>query len=500
MDWDFLVGAPMPPQSQLLHGCFLEADRADRVAQGVDALRQSLAHSLHGHMILLAQEVWQSGRVLRELADRGHVHASRATAVVNHLNVVLPGLSKSLRDIAGYYDDKTVTRELRWRKMYHEMKKEADGMELLHRFQLYNRFLALLVGMLARGGAGRGGGEKTMAAPLDRVQVDVLRARIMGLRDRQGLPAPTQSPVAEHMAMVPLSPREKPHWAEHVFAHPLSSHTDMHEPQRSHARGPFISAAAAAAAAAAPGGAGPRLPEGARTLLRRSFDSDRLGLLIVINAADGGPYFVLRVYAGSQQLFSYRGIHEICVHQVGSTLRLKRWSHSIQRPKLWAVLSFVTWEELVLFHCTFIALKARNHLTVSMDPREYKFPNEKRLFQAQIIDDDYQHSLVVYEDNRTRGMRLHAAVWDGELRACPVWTAFVTHQSASSRWITHKSKHCVWINEIKLYVFCDKYKEANMRRNKVGAFEIHFVSDEAAGRFKEVFCPAPASEPPGDGD
>lgn len=54
----------------------------------------------------------------------------------------------------------------------------------------------------------------------------------------------------------------------------------------------------------------------------------------------------------------------------------------------------------------------------------------------------------------------------------------VTHQSASSRWLTRKSKHCVWINEIKLYVFCDKYKEANMRRNKVGAFEIRFVSDE----------------------
>lgn len=61
-----------------------------------------------------------------------------------------------------------------------------------------------------------------------------------------------------------------------------------------------------------------------------------------------------------------------------------------------------------------------------------------------------------------------------------------------------------------------------MRRNKVGAFEIHFVSDEgtwlmslpasprvrrlsketktAAGRFKEVFYPAPASEPPDDGE
>lgn len=431
-------------------------------------------------MILITEEIWQSGRILRELADRGHVHVSRVPIVANHLNVVLPCLSKSLRDIAGYYDDKTVTRELRWRKMFHEMKKEAD-MELLQRFQLYNAFLSLLVVLLAR--------ERAQ----DRVQLDLLRARIMALRERQGLPAPTQSPATE-LAVVPLA-REKPHWAEAVFAAPPSSHTDMREPLRSQARGPFVPATGG-------GGGGARLPDATKLLVRRSFDGDRVGLtaMIILNAANGGPYFVLRVYAGGAQFFSYRGIHEICVQQVGNSLRLKRWSHSIQGPKLWAVLSFVTWEELVLFHCTFIALKARNNLTVSMDPREYKFPNEKRLFQAQIIDDDYQHSLIVYEDTRTQGMRLHAAVWDGELRACPVWTAFVTHQSASSRWLTRKSKHCVWINEIKLYVFCDKYKEANMRRNKVGAFEIRFVSDEAAGRFKEVFYPAPASEPPGDGE
>jgi hypothetical protein len=29
-----------------------------------------------------------------------------------------------------------------------------------------------------------------------------------------------------------------------------------------------------------------------------------------------------------------------------------------------------------------------------------------------------------------------------------------------------------------------------MRQNKAGAFEIHFVSEEAAKRFKEVFSPS----------
>lgn len=273
-------------------------------------------------MIVIIEEIWQSGRILRELADRGHVHVSRVPIVANHLNVVLPCLSKSLRDIAGYYDDKTVTRELRWRKMFHEMKKEAD-MELPQRFQLYNGFLSLLVGLLAR--------EKAQ----DRVQLNVLRAQLMALRERQGLPAPTQSPTNE-LAVVPLA-REKPHWAGAVFAGPPSSHTDMREPLRSKAWGPFVPAGG-------PGGINARLPDVAGVLLRRSFDGDRLGLMIVLNAANGGPYFVLRVYAGGQQLFSYRGIHEICVIQVGNSLRLKRWSHSTQGPKLWAVLSFVTWE------------------------------------------------------------------------------------------------------------------------------------------------------------
>lgn len=42
----------------------------------------------------------------------------------------------------------------------------------------------------------------------------------------------------------------------------------------------------------------------------------------------------------------------------------------------------------------------------------------------QIIDDGFEHSLTVYQDHKSGGLRLHAAVWNGELRKCPVWTAF----------------------------------------------------------------------------
>ena len=42
----------------------------------------------------------------------------------------------------------------------------------------------------------------------------------------------------------------------------------------------------------------------------------------------------------------------------------------------------------------------------------------------KILDDNYYHSLVIYEDRATKGWRLHAAVWEGEMSMCPVWTAF----------------------------------------------------------------------------
>ncbi len=74
--------------------------------------------------------------------------------------------------------------------------------------------------------------------------------------------------------------------------------------------------------------------------------------------------------------------------------------------------------------------------------------------------------------------------------------AKVTHQSQSPTWLSRRSRHRVWLKDVALYVFCQKYRHENMRQNKAGAFEIYFVSEEAAGRFREVFFSSPGSEPP----
>lgn len=107
---------------------------------------------------------------------------------------------------------------------------------------------------------------------------------------------------------------------------------------------------------------------------------------------------------------------------------------------------------------------------------------------------------------------LHAAVRNGELRRCPVWTAFsktpplcliryyilwmsflacsrvlllananvdcsVTHQSASPTWIDRRSRHRIWLRDVYPYVFCQKYKKRH-QVTKNGSFEIYFVNEE----------------------
>ncbi|CCF41468.1 hypothetical protein CH063_11731 [Colletotrichum higginsianum] len=129
-------------------------------------------------------------------------------------------------------------------------------------------------------------------------------------------------------------------------------------------------------------------------------------------------------------------------------------------------------------------------MTIDINASEFRLSGEKKTFQAQIIDDGYQHSLVVYQDIATQSFRLHAMVRDGVLRQCPVWTAFVTHQSASPTWLQRKGRKRVWLKDVHLYVFCQEYRQQNQRKGEAGAFEINFVSESGAAHFPEAFLSA----------
>ena len=134
----------------LLLECCRQAEEANIVARSLDQLRIAIAETFHGHLIALAEEIRTTCRLLTDLTARSQLHISRVTILVDHLTVILPCLAKSLRDIMSYYNDKTLTKELRWRKMYNKMTEEAAGLPLPQRFVLYNHFLTLLLQMLTR--------------------------------------------------------------------------------------------------------------------------------------------------------------------------------------------------------------------------------------------------------------------------------------------------------------------------------------------------------------
>lgn len=147
---NYNAGSSDPVEVHLLQGCCREAERADLVAVGLEQLRAALPESFHGHLIALAEEVRGSSSLLRDLADRSQVHIARVPVVLTYLHVLLPCLCRTLRDITAHYEDKTISREIRWRKMYNTMTEEAGGLPLPQRFVLYNHFLSLLKQLLVR--------------------------------------------------------------------------------------------------------------------------------------------------------------------------------------------------------------------------------------------------------------------------------------------------------------------------------------------------------------
>ncbi|PNH51527.1 hypothetical protein VD0003_g5726 [Verticillium dahliae] len=305
----------------------------------------------------------------------------------------------------------------------------------------------------------------------------------MRFRELRGIlpPANQAGPVVRREVMaltIPVAQEPNGHWAEQIFSIPLSSRTALKQTTSSTSWGPHT-----------PWGRHLAIPRDPKILFRRPFDNDRLALMVYISPLDQGSYLLLRSFQNGAPWYALRGTHELCISREGGALQLRRWSTTAQCAKAWATLVFKTWEEMILFHCTFMSLKAWNTLTIQISPKEYKLSSERRLFQAQIIDDGFRHSLIVYEDAETKGIRLHAAVWEGELCRCPVWTAFVTHQSSSLTWLHRKSAHRLWLRDIHIYVFCSRYRSHNQRPGPAGAFELFFVETTAAAHFRDLFNP-----------
>lgn len=139
---------------------------------------------------------------------------------------------------------------------------------------------------------------------------------------------------------------------------------------------------------------------------------------------------------------------------------------------------------MVLFHACFVALKIRSPQTVTLNINDYRLASEKRLFQAKIVDDDFHHSLAVFQDQKSDGLRILASVWSGELARVPIWTAFVSDQYDDTDWIVRKSDHRVWVKDLRLYVFCSEYSKKHQMR-KHNYFELYFLDKKGTSPLRK---------------
>ncbi|TEY44918.1 hypothetical protein BOTCAL_0341g00150 [Botryotinia calthae] len=250
-------------------------------------------------------------------------------------------------------------------------------------------------------------------------------------------------PVLPHLA--PAQPNlmdiERRHWAEKIFddhAQPLSQTLLKHR-RESRCWGPSMNLMKLG------------IPPQSKVLFKLPFDKNHLSVTLYLDdlALHQSPHLLCRwMDKQNNPHYSSFGVHELCIRRHGSALCFKRWSEYKQHPTVWMALFF-----------------------------------------KQIVDDGFHHSLFVYENRQTHTLRLHAAVANGELRKCPIWTAFITDSQVSSdTWLARHSRHRVWIQDLHLYVFCDEYsRRAQVQRH--GEFELYFVHGAAADAFIRIFYP-----------
>ncbi|PKY08365.1 hypothetical protein P168DRAFT_246889 [Aspergillus campestris IBT 28561] len=139
--------------------------------------------------------------------------------------------------------------------------------------------------------------------------------------------------------------------------------------------------------------------------------------------------------------------------RTGSCLQLCRRRRGGSELVLWATFKFGTIEQLVLFFCTFLALRSQDSGRPIERIRDYELDDEVEIFGGLIIDDDYLHALRVYRDKESNAIRLQASIHKGEMNRSPVWTAFITEHVVTRGWARRMDAKKVVLREMEKTIF-----------------------------------------------
>lgn len=165
---------------------------------------------------------------------------------------------------------------------------------------------------------------------------------------------------------------------------------------------------------------------------------------------------------------------------------------------------------MVIFFCTFLALRSQDSGRPVDDIKDYELDEEEEIFGgqvnpfkrllsqfvcvywlwacSQIIDDGYLHALRIYRDTVSGAVRLQASIHKGEMKRCvlacyvmtcallivlclvslraPVWTAFITHHISSSAWLRRPEPKTIYVRELRRAIFSSEYAPPKTQRGE----------------------------------
>ncbi|PMD64065.1 uncharacterized protein K444DRAFT_641144 [Hyaloscypha bicolor E] len=305
-----------------LFGCWREAERADRAAEGLLRLRTALDLEFYDQISAVLREVESTSRLLRDLYDLFPIYRSRVPIILYYLNVVLPSFQRTLKEMKVYLEHENLPPRAQWSLMSDRLNQQG-GMTLAARFVMYVELLVQLVRLLSR-------------SPLyDPTSLELLRLRHLRLRSLQHISAPP-GPLQPHVA--PAHPTEEAlerrHWAEKIFDDQPHSTTGLRHRRESQCFGPVMVERRLGIAS------------GSKALFKLPFEKNRVSVTIFLSP-DGPDMTRLLcrwIDRYNNPMYSCYGVQELCIRRKGSSLQFRRWSPARAHPTLWLVLFFKTWE------------------------------------------------------------------------------------------------------------------------------------------------------------
>lgn len=132
-----------------LLGCWYEARRADNVTTHLIRIRNALDIEYYESITALVAEIESSSRLLKDLYDLFSIYRSRVPILINYLNLLLPPISKTFRDMLVYLDNDSLPCQIQWILMVERLGNRG-GMTLAATFVMFVEFLVQMVRLLSR--------------------------------------------------------------------------------------------------------------------------------------------------------------------------------------------------------------------------------------------------------------------------------------------------------------------------------------------------------------